>query len=76
MALATHAPTSPTAPAPTAASGRISSTLATLTRVWMDRKRPARRAAMNAEPSRLTRVQAAAPATATRTGPALLKNEW
>src|ERR1039457_5984017 len=74
-ALATHAPTRPAAPAPAAASGRTKSTLAALPPVWIARSRPARRDAINADPKRLTRGQAAAPTTATRRGDAGGKNE-
>ena len=58
---------------PAAANGRTKSTLAALTRVWIDRNRPARRAETNAVPSRLTSVHAALPTIAMIIGEAELK---
>jgi hypothetical protein len=49
--------------------------LAVLTRVWIDRNRPALRAAINAAPKRLTKVHTAAPATARSIGGKVLKNK-
>src|ERR1700683_5554525 len=73
-ALPAQAPTTPVVPAPVAASGTARSTFAPLIKDWIDSSRPARRAAMNVEPNRLTRVHAVVPATVTSTGSGLLKN--